>query len=84
MKKIYIKVVLLISIMVLLLSYLLDPLFSETGINSETFKTFNSNKSDSLDILFIGSSHSKSTYKPSIFDSIFNIHPSNFFFLPYT
>ncbi|WP_417437574.1 hypothetical protein [Idiomarina abyssalis] len=77
MKKLLFKSLILIFIGFFLVDLITDPLFKNNNNVNKVFKELNKFDQDTLDILFIGSSHSKSTFKPSIFDSVFNSNSFN-------
>ena len=73
MKKLYLKILLGITVTIFIITYIIDPFFDKEnsffkGSINEVYNT----KTDSIDILIFGSSHALNSYNPKVIDKTLN------------
>lgn len=80
MKKLIIKILCLVVLLLIILKYLLDPLFAklEKGSYSQTVDVFKKTNKDSVSILIFGTSHAMNSYNPEIIDNSLGTYSFNF------
>jgi len=76
MKKLLYRFTFISLIVVLIINYITDPIFN---FDDSYFKsTINDyNEQDSIDMIFLGSSHSLNSYNPQVFDTILGLNSFN-------
>ena len=78
MKKLLLKALCFIVICLYILERCLDPRFKRVTNFHHSNVEFKASKKDTLDLMFLGSSHAEQSYIPYIFDNVLNINSHNF------
>lgn len=77
MKKVLLKFTIFFTLFIIFISNVSDPIFKSKSNFHRSMKHFNEVTKDSIDILFMGSSHAVMSYIPFYFDQSLNVNSHN-------